>query len=678
RHSVILAGSVAINVSPTQESITLPLPRATASLVELTTTRLDPIVSVRPASLPPRVEPLPAGAGSTVTLVGLSGTVKIELTDRLAAAGTAGMAEAVTANAVPQSLVESLVRIDGRVAVTEASLRLDNLASDVTTIRVALPPYATLRSIRSPATLIALEGTPAQPVAEIRIDLAADGRSLVDLACERPVDSTGREAFEPLGFAVEGIPPWRQWGRVSIVAEGDWQVEWDKVGDNRRIDPPLSVRRPGFVAAFGYDAQPAKLPLRVRPRGSRMVIEPEYRYDVAATRVALDARLRVSVRGAPVSRIVVAIGAWDVDEVGPASVVDTAAVSTEEGRLVIPLVQPLAGDAVVEIRCSRSLPHDSDRVSWQIPAPQADLVGPASVIIAASSDIELLPDATAVRGLIRQLTPATLRSDIDRLALAYRMDGIDGNFDATRRFLARRVDATVSAQADIDASDTIVRETIRYDVAHVPMEFITLTVPEKVMRTGTLEVRQNGQLLNPQPLDAAAESAGDVGGNGPATEAGSAAGAQAATAPATLPGVRLQAMLATPLLGAGEVNLQYELPTPAVPAETTVADDLPLVLPAAVRLGRQSIALTVSETLSIDVRGDTWKRDVAAPGLVASRTWTTARVQEEVPLALSARQRAPLGETVVEASWLQTRLLGDRREDVFSYAITSAAEQLAM
>ena len=324
RHSVILAGSMAINVSPTLDSITLPLPRATASLVEITTTRLDPIVSVRPASLPPRVEPLPAGAGSTVTLVGLSGIVKIELTDRLAAAGTAGMAEAVTANAVPQSLVESLVRIDGRVAVTEASLRLDNLASDVATIRVALPPYATLRSIRSPATLIALEGTPAQPVAEIRIDRAADGRSLVDMACERPVDSTGREAFEPLGFSVEGIPPWRQWGRVSIVAEGDWQVEWDKVGDNRRIDPPLSVRGPGFVAAFGYDSQPAKLPLRVRPRGSRMVIEPEYRYDVAATRVALDARLRVSVRGAPVSRIVVAIGAWDVDEVGPASVVDRA------------------------------------------------------------------------------------------------------------------------------------------------------------------------------------------------------------------------------------------------------------------------------------------------------------------------------------------------------------------
>lgn len=144
---------------------------------------------------------------------------------------------------------------------------------------------------------MALEGTDDQTQAVIRIDRGADGRSLVELECERPVDSTGREAFEPLGFAVENIPQWRQWGRASIVVEGDWQVEWNAVGKNRRIDPPLSARRPGFVAAFAYDSQPARLPLRVLPRGSRVVIEPEYRYDVSAARVSLDARLRVSVRG---------------------------------------------------------------------------------------------------------------------------------------------------------------------------------------------------------------------------------------------------------------------------------------------------------------------------------------------------------------------------------------------
>jgi hypothetical protein len=663
RHSIVLTGHISLEASPTHESITLQMPRATASLVELQTLRLDPDVSVRPAGLPPRVEPQADGTGSLVTLVGLAGTAQIRIGARRNEAGAETIGTDSSRAAVPQAMVESLVRIDGRVAITQASIRLDNLPPDTATIRVGLPPRATLRSIRSPSTLVALEGTDAQPEAVIRIDQGADGRCLVELECERPIDPAGREAFEALGFAVANIPPWRQWGRASIVVEGDWQVEWDDAGSNRRIDPPLSARRPGFVAAFAYDAQPARLPLRVLPRGSRVVIEPEYRYDVSATRVALDARLRVSVRGAPVSRIVVSLDAWDVDEVGPASVVDSAAVSSEGGRLVIPFVQPLSGDAVVEIRCGRSLAHDSSRVSWKIPAPQADLVGPASIIIASQSDIELLPDAEGVRGLVRQLTPTTLRSDADRVALAYRLDGTDGSFEATRRFLPRRVDASITAQADIDEADMIVRETIRFAVAHVPLEYVSLDVPEAVMRNGTLELRQNGLLLNPEE---------DVEGGG---QTGRASDAPAATAP---PRVRLRAMLAMPLLGVGEVSVQYELPTPTMVPESTVAEDLPLVLPAATRIGGQSITLTVPETVSIDVRGDTWKRDVASLGSVASRTWTTARSQETVPLAISARKRSPLGDTVVDAAWLQTRLLGDRREDIYRYCVISSADQLAL
>jgi hypothetical protein len=669
RHSVILTGNIAIDASPNHESIMLQLPRATASLVELKTPRIVPEVSVRPPSLSPRVEPQAGGTGSTVTLVGLAGPVKIRLATGGNEAGVETVGTEVSRAAVPQAMVESLVRVDGRVAITEAGIRLDNLPQETATIRVTLPPRATLRSIRSPSALVALEGTDAQAEAVIRVERGSDGRSLVELECERPVDPSGRESFEPLGFAVEGIPAWRQWGRASLVVEGDWQVEWDDVGGNRRIDPPLSARRTGFVAAFAYDAQPARLPLRVLPRGSRVVIEPEYRYDVSTSRVALDARLRVSVRGAPVSRIVVALDGWDVDEVGPASVVDSAAVSSEGGRLVVPFVQPLSGDAVVEIRGGRTLDHASSRVDWRIPAPQADLVGPASIIITSQSDIELLPDAGGIRGLVRQLTPNTMRSDAERVALAYRLDGTEGSFEATRRFLPRRVDASVAAQVDIDESDMIVRQTIRFDVAHVPLEFITLAVPEPVMRTGTLEVRQNGLLLNPdETSDSRTET---VRGDDVPVTAGTLPEVAAST-------VQLRTMLAMPLLGAGDVTVEYQLPTPDVLPESTVAEDLPLVLPAATRIGRQSIALTVPETLSIEVRGDAWKRDVGSLGLIASRTWTTARSQEIVPLAISARKRSAQGDTSVDAAWLQTKLLGDRREDTYRYAIVSSAEQIAL
>ena len=83
------------------------------------------------------------------------------------------------------------------------------------------------------------------------------------------------------GFSVTGIEPWRQRGRTSLVIDGDWQVTWEDARGIRRIDPPAGEREPGFVAAFTYDTQPASLPLQVRPRRSRVVIEPEYRYDVS-------------------------------------------------------------------------------------------------------------------------------------------------------------------------------------------------------------------------------------------------------------------------------------------------------------------------------------------------------------------------------------------------------------
>jgi hypothetical protein len=671
RHVVRFEGTVAVDASPTHESIALELPRATASLVEIETPRDRPVVSVRPPALPPRVAPGAAGGGSIVGLVGLSGKVRIRIGDRDGANSAAADA---AGSAVPQSVVETIVRIDGRVAVTEGSLRLDNLPIGTDTIRVTLPPRSSLRGVRPPAALVRMEEADSRPVAVVRVDRAADGRCLVDLETERPIDPTGREAFEPLGFAVDGIPLWRQWGRASLVVDGDWQVEWDDAGGNRRIDPPASARGPGFVAAFAFDAQPARLPLRVRPRGSRVVIEPEYRYDVAATRVSLEARLRVSVRGAPASRIVVLLGDWDIDEVGPGSIVDAAAVSTEGGRLVIPFLQPLSGDAVVEIRGGLPLEPGVDRVGWTIPAPQADLVGPASIVIGSQSDIELLPDPEAIQGLVRHVVPTAMRSDADRPTLAYRLDGADGSFAATRRFLPRRVDASIAVQADVDDANTLVRQTIRFEVAHVPLEFVTLDVPETVMRTNTLEIRQNGQLLNPVEEFAAARR--------PPATPGSDEDAESPATPDESPAaaIRLRAMLAVPLLGAGEVSVQYELPTPAVPAETTVAEDLPLVLPAGARIGRQSVAITVPETLAVDVRGGAWKRDLTGPGSAAAtgRLWTTARLQPVVPLALSARQRVAQGETEVEAAWLQTLLSGSRRQDIYAYAFTSSAERLSL
>ncbi len=649
RHTVTLVGVVALETLADRESFLLDLPVATTSRCVILSARSEPVVTVQPAGLPPRVEP-DGAAGSRVVCDGVGGETRFRIAGRGAAAARAGV--------LPQVAVESLVRIDGRVAVIEAAVRIDGLPADQGAVRLTLPPRCTLVRVGEPASLVravgeAVDGTDGARVVEVQVARNPDGVALVELECERPVDPTGRVPFDPLGFAVEGIPGWRQRGRTALVVAGEWQLDWDDPGANRRVDPAPAARQPGFVAAFAHDAQPAALPMRVRPRSSRVVVEPEYRYTIGETRVVLEAKFRVSVRGAPVTRLSVGLDGWTIDEVSPATLVDTAAVASRDGEVVIPFLQPLAGDAVVDLRAALTVDAASDRLSWMMPQPRADLVGPATVTVAADADIEVLPDGEKIRGLVRQVVPASRRSEGDRGQLVYRLDGAAGEFQASRRSLPRRVEAVVDARATVGEEETVVEETLRLDVAHLPLESIDVVLPAAIAEGGTFEIRQGAQRLSPFALPS-----GDAASAGPE-------------------GTALRSLLAVPLLGEGEIVLRWTLPTPRPAGEAEVSP-LPLVLPRGARIGRQSFTLLSDENPVVDVRGDVWRRD-AAPNLpTAERTWVATRIQESVPLTFSSQPGNGSGDTVVEAAWLETRILADRREDRFRYAVTTTGRRLVL
>jgi len=632
RHMVVLEGRLPVEAGGSWESFDLAVPPAVASRVEVTSSRTEPEVRSEPAAAERIVEGVVDG--SRVSLAGLAGDVRVMIAAPNRDRATAAATEAFT---------ESTVRVDGRNALTEATIALSRLATEAGPLRIALPAGTVLREVRAPASIVARGGSVDRPTVDVAVAVDSSGTASVSLACERPVDPTGAVAFEPIGFAVEGIPPWRQWGRMSLLVDGEWQVSWNDTNDVRRVDPPAAARRPGFVAAFAYDSVPAAVSMRVRPRRSRVVVEPEYRYEVGGARVTLDARFRVAVQGGAINGITVALDpAWSIDGAGPPGVVDVAAVDAVGDGVGIPFVQALAGDGVIELRASRPLPPAAERVQWKLPLPRADVVGPALVVVSSRSDIELVPDAEAIGGLVRQTAAAV--DDADRNALVYRLDAAEGEFVAGRRFLPRRVEADMAAQATIGSSEVTVEQEIRLNVLHVPLEVIELDIPAALVESG-FEVRRGDELLD---AAAAADDAREAGGE------------------------RFRVILPEPLLGEGELVVRHRLPAPLVPPQATVALDVPLVMPLDASIGRQTVTVAAVEPLTIGVRGDEWRRDAGSAGGSAAQVWSTVERQPLVPLALSARVDDVARSLVVEAAWLRTRLLPGQREDVATYVISGA------
>jgi len=646
-HTVVLEGSVTVDTTADAQAVMLRLPPAVASTVEVESTRAAPAVTIQPAPPQQRATTTAVTDGSLTVIAGLVGDVRLRVADPNSAVPAW--------NGVPEAAVESLVRLDGRHAYTDATVRLANLPPGLRLVRIALPPRAVLRGVRAPAAVAARGGTVAAPTVDVAIDPGSDGQAVVELQCERPLDPSDAQPFEAAGFAVEQVETWRQWGRVSLVVEGEWRAEWSPGPGVRRVDPPASARRQGFVAAFAYDAQPASLPVRVKPRQSRVVIEPEYRYTVGAARLELTARLRVTASGGPATSVAVAIDpAWTVDEAGPAGVVDVGGVTVDRGTVTIPLTQAVTGDMVVELRASRLIDRNATRIEWKLPVPQANLVTPAAVIVDADADIEILPDTAASIGLVRQSAAVAPRAGSDASALVYRLDLLQGTFAATRRFLDRRVTTAVSTRVQVDETDIGVTQTLRLDVVHVPLQYVELWVPEAVNESGTLEVRQGETLLDPFAVP-------DSGPEPPA-EGGAA--------------VCLRAILFEPLLGAGDLAVSYRLPAQAVPEESTVAVDVPLVLPAVGRIGRQLAVVQASDALAVDVRGDAWRPETGAAD--TPRVWAAGKPQQVLPLAVAGRQRSDAAGTVIEAAWLQTRLVADQREDVAVYVIGGSGAALTV
>src|SRR5208282_4964742 len=119
--------------------------------------------------------------------------------------------------------------------------------------------------------------------------------------------------------------------------------------------------------------QPSSLMARLVPRKTRISVEPEYKVLVNSDQILLEARLRYTIRGAKVFAVDIAMPDWQIDEVGPDSVVAIDGVPTGLSAAVVslPLTAPMIGQFDVRLRAHRPLPLDAKSLSLALPQPQA-------------------------------------------------------------------------------------------------------------------------------------------------------------------------------------------------------------------------------------------------------------------------------------------------------------------
>ena len=86
----------------------------------------------------------------------------------------------------------------------------------------------------------------------------------------------------------------------------------------------------------------------------------------------------------------------------PEGLIDVGAISTSPtGTITFPLIEPATGDIELTLTAHRQNPPNGKSISWTLPQPRADVVGPAEVAIVPADNIELTPLPAQMTGLGR-------------------------------------------------------------------------------------------------------------------------------------------------------------------------------------------------------------------------------------------------------------------------------------
>jgi len=593
--------------------------------------------------------PAPPGPGDATVLTALGLGRDFQLSWRKT---TSQPADAMAALEATGNI---LAKVDERGLDLETRLSVLSKNGTFEAFRVRLPkgaepppnsdsPY-TIRPLNSPGAA----GAADRRVVEVRLPRKTSGPVEVLLKGRLPFDKTGPAgSCELTGYEVldaAGGGGHRVSGQIAVTADGAWHVLVGQLRGLRQVDeaaePPGREER---ATRFEYFSPSFSLPLRALPRKGRVAVEPEYLVLVEANQMTLQARLRYTVRTAQLSALDVELSQWKVDDIGPENLVPSFAEPDAAGVLTIPLAQPVKVPMELSLRAHRPIPAGAKSVSFELPRPRADDQAPATLVVLPADDVQLIPTAEAMTGLVRQqAAPAMKLPERQQAPLVYRGDSAKAVFAAGFTAHEQKITVAVDSQIALDEQKVQVRQSLAYGISYKPLDRVTLEVPQELAGFESLKVLLEDK---PLPLVDLAEP-------------------KVSSTPAA--SVRKQVALPPPVqIGSCKLAIVYALESPRLAPKTSVSATIPLVMPVEGELSGNLVRVSAKEGIQVRPREGAWSPvDVAGPQNPRRRGLPLQASQRagELPLTIELADPSALGTTVVNRAWVQTWLTGTRRQD---------------
>ena len=649
-HEITLKTITPLETVAGRQRLRLGIPRAWSSALEVAVPQSGVVAQTSPGTILEAVEK--QQKQSIIKARGVGGAFQL----------TWGPAE--TATRKLQVLLEAqadlLATVDGRSVAYETELTVNSFGGEFDRFLVQLPPSSVLVE----EELADLELTKRPPtskndkalVYEVRRTSGPAKTLTVKLKALRSLEQNkGQTTFDFGGFEV--LDAVRQWGYLGVVLEDDWQVQWIDLNRIRQVDAsPNFLAGRNATSVFEYYGRPFTLQARIMPRETRISVDPEYTVDVTPTRIYLQARLRYRVGGAKVFSFAVDLPEWQVDEVGPAQIVNSAAVVLgQTAPLTIPLLQPSAGEFEVTLRAHRDLVPGAKEAAFTVPRPRAGVVGPANLVVQAADNVELSPRDSLHTGLVRRKRGDMLGSTRGRSVWTYAVDAADAKFTADIRALERSIQVKCRTELQPARDGGTARQQFTYVVAREPVDALSFDVPARLTDKGNLEIDFAGK---PVPWVVVDEDVGD--GRKPS---------------------RIRVNLPAAQLGTFEVSARYPLPEEPFVPQASVALKVPLLAPADGELIENELRLAGAPGLTVQHVDPAWtKRDAPPPaaGAAPVMVYSARTAPAETTLGVRWDDPTPPRDVVVERLWIQSIDIGPMRQERAVFRLTTAASTLEL